>query len=75
MFIAERLDNNLSELTEKETKGRGGKREGAGRPTGSTKEPKKRIYVPCDIAEWLKKPESIVYLRHVMHTCQQSKRI
>ncbi len=34
-FIEERLNNNLSPLTEKETKGRGGKRQGAGRPKGS----------------------------------------
>lgn len=32
-FIKERLKDNLSRLTEKETKGKGGKREGAGRKT------------------------------------------
>lgn len=53
-FIEERLNNNLSPLTEKETTGRGGKRLGAGRPRGSVKEPKERIYLPEDIAQWIK---------------------
>jgi hypothetical protein len=53
-FVEERLKGNLSPLTEKETKGRGGKREGAGRPKGSVKEPKERLYLPVDIADWFK---------------------
>lgn len=53
-FIEERLNDNLNPLTEKETKGRGGKREGAGRPKGSVKEPKERLYLPVDIADWFK---------------------
>lgn len=67
-FIEERLNNNLSPLTEKKTTGRGGKREGAGRPIGSTKESKLRIYLPEDIANWIKlHPEFINQVRRLMH--------
>jgi hypothetical protein len=65
-FIKERLSNNLSLATEKKTKGRGGLREGAGRPKGSKKEPKKRVYLPKDIAEWISKPNSIPTVRQLM---------
>ncbi len=66
-FIEERLNHNLSPLTEKETKGRGGKREGAGRPVGSTKEHKSRIYLPDDVVNWFKQhPESIPQVRQLM---------
>lgn len=66
-FIEERLKDNLSPLTEKETKGRGGKREGAGRPTGSVKEPKERLYLPLDIAEWFKEyPTACQEVRKLM---------
>lgn len=34
-FIEERLKDNLSPMTEKKTKGRGGRRIGSGRPTAS----------------------------------------
>lgn len=65
-FIVERLNDNLNPLTEKETIRRGGKREGAGRPIGSKKEHKKRVYVPDDIADWLKYPASIPQVRQLM---------
>ena len=66
-FIKERLDSNLAEFVEKKAKGRGGKREGAGRPVGSKKEPKMRIYLPSDIALWIKNhPEAIVQFRGLM---------
>lgn len=39
-FITERLKDNLAPSVEKRTKGKGGKREGAGRPKGSKKEKK-----------------------------------
>src|ERR1700730_10053938 len=42
-FIEERLNDNLSPFTEKRTSGRGGKRDGSGRPKGTVKEPTKRI--------------------------------
>jgi len=66
-FITERLNDNLSPLTEKKTKGRGGCREGAGRPIGSFKEEKIRIYVPIDVANWLKHPGAIQQVREMMH--------
>lgn len=67
-FIEERLDRNLSPLTEKETKGRGGKRRGAGRPKGTKKEAKERIYLPKDIARWFHDyPPAIAQVRRVMH--------
>lgn len=49
-FIKQRLNHNLSTLTEKKTKGRGGKRQGAGRPKSSRKVKKTRIYVPKALA-------------------------
>lgn len=52
-FIKQRLNNNLAPSVEKRTKGRGGKRKGAGRPKGTKKEPKERIYLPTDIATWV----------------------
>ncbi len=51
-FIEERLKDNLAPHIEKATKGCGGKREGAGRPKGTKKEAKERVYLPMDIAEW-----------------------
>ncbi len=51
-FIAERLKDNLAPHIEKAVKGRGGKREGAGRPMGTKKEQKTRVYLPSDIAIW-----------------------
>lgn len=66
-FIKHRLDGKLSAINEKETKGKGGKREGAGRPKGSkSSAPTKQIRVPIDIAEWLKYPETITHLRSLM---------
>lgn len=65
-FIKHRLNENLNPLTEKETKGKGGKREGAGRPIGTTKEQKTRVYIPDDIAQWIKHPDSIQQVRKLM---------
>lgn len=66
-FIKQRLNDNLSPITEKETKGRGGKREGAGRPIGTSNEHKIRVYLPDDIALWFKKhPNSIDQIRQAM---------
>lgn len=62
-FIEERLNNNLNPITEKETKGKGGKREGAGRPVGSKKEHKSRIYIVDDLCDWLRLPQHIEVLR------------
>lgn len=66
-FINERLNDNLNPLTEKETTGRGGKREGAGRPVGSKKEVKTRVYLPTDIVSWFKHdPQAIELARKTM---------
>jgi len=66
-FIKHRLQNSLSPLMENKTQGHGGKRAGAGRPLGSKKEEKVRIYVPKDIASWLQFPETITHIRSLMH--------
>lgn len=66
-FIKQRLNDNLNPLTEKKTKGHGGKREGSGRPKGSLKEQKDRISLPKDIAVWFKMhPEAIELTRKTM---------
>lgn len=66
-FIEERLNENLNSITEKETKGKGGKREGAGRPFGTKKEQKTRVYLPTDIANLLKEPEVQMHIRGLIH--------
>jgi hypothetical protein len=62
-FIEERLNNNLAPHIEKATKGHGGRREGSGRPKGTKKEPRKRIYVATDVADWLETPGAIPKVR------------
>lgn len=64
-FILERLNENLNPLVEKETKGHGGKRMGAGRPTGTVGAPTRQIRVPIDLASWLKVPANIEVVRKV----------
>jgi hypothetical protein len=71
-FIKHRLQDRLSPLMEKKTKGRGGKREGAGRPIGS-KEEKVRIYLPKDIANLLKEPGVLTYLRGLIQACHHTR--
>ena len=65
-FIKHRLNDNLSARAEKMTKGRGGRREGAGRPKGTSKEDKKRVYLPRDIAEWIGECGSISQVRSLI---------
>ncbi|HEX2583164.1 MAG TPA: hypothetical protein VHL30_03515 [Chlamydiales bacterium] len=67
-FIKQRLNDNLAPSVEKSTKGRGGKREGAGRPKGTKKEPKERIYLPLDITNWVNKhpAEAILSIRQLI---------
>lgn len=66
-FIKHRLEGRLSPINEKETKGKGGYREGAGRPQGSkSSSPTKQIRVPPDIAEWLKYPGTIEHIRQLI---------
>ena len=69
-FIKHRLQNRLSPLMENKTKGHGGKRIGAGRPKGS-KEKKERIYVPEDIARFLKEPGALAHLREFVNFCHR----
>jgi hypothetical protein len=61
-FIQHRLEDTLSPLMENKTKGYGGKRIGAGRPK-KTEEEKIRVYLPKDIALWIKHPETISNIR------------
>ena len=69
-FIEERLNDNLSPLVAKKTKGRGGKRKGAGRPRGTKKEPTKRISLPRDVADWIDNPRSISSVRQLIAKCR-----
>lgn len=64
-FLLERLNGNLNPLVERETKGHGGKRIGAGRPRGTVKTPTKQIRVPSDIADWLKNSANIEVVRSI----------
>lgn len=74
-FIKHRLQDRLSPLMEKKTKGHGGRRVGAGRPQGSVKEEKVRIYVPKDIASWLRYPETIDHIRSLISAFPQERRV
>ncbi len=66
-FIAHRLEGRVSEINENETKGRGGYREGAGRPKGAKSAvPTKQVRVPIDIADWLKYPGTINHIREML---------
>lgn len=62
-LIEERLNDNVSPLTEKKIKGRGGNRIGAGRPLGTKKESTKRVSLPVDIADWITQPGMISHIR------------
>lgn len=68
-FINQRLDNNLASFVEKKTKGRGGYRPGAGRPKGTTLEPKLRVYLPEDVANWIRVPEHLLMVRNLVRKC------
>lgn len=48
-FIRQRLNDRLHPLMEKETKGHGGKRSGAGRPKGRNKPTTKTMRIPVDM--------------------------
>lgn len=66
-FIKQRLNENLNPLIASKTIGHGGKRLGAGRPKGSTKEEKERISLPKDVVRWFKKdPKAIDFARRRM---------
>jgi hypothetical protein len=57
-FIKQRLNHNLAPFIEKKTKGHGGKRIGSGRPKGTKKESKKRLYLPTDVVNWFQQHPS-----------------
>ena len=75
-FIKQRLDGKLNPLTEQKTTGHGGKRIGAGRPTGSTKEIRQRINLPIDLVNWYKNnPAAIELTRELMlHQTHESNK-
>jgi len=68
-FIKQRLNDNLSPITENKTKGHGGQRSGAGRPVGTKKEQTKRVSLPLDIADWITAPGTISHLRALGISC------
>lgn len=65
-FILHRLDDRLHPVMEAETRGRGGKRPGAGRPKGTKKSSTRVIRLPKDIANWMEKPGSIPQIRQLI---------
>jgi hypothetical protein len=71
-FIDERLKKNISPSVEIRTTGKGGKREGAGRPINPNKEKKVRTYLPEDIANLLKEPGVLMYLRGLIQACHHT---
>jgi predicted AAA+ superfamily ATPase len=60
------LHNNIWGSVEERTKGRGGKREGAGRPKGTKKPPTRRVSLPADVADWIERPSSIPQVREMI---------
>lgn len=60
-FIKHRLNDRLDPMVEKKTKGRGGKRPGAGRPRGTRKSPTKVIRLAAPIANWISTHEHDLY--------------
>lgn len=66
-FIKHRLQDRLSPLMEKKTKGHGGVRENVGRPKGSKKEEHVRMSLPKEIAAWLKTPGTLTHVREMLH--------
>ena len=65
-FIRHRLNDRLHPLMEKKTKGRGGKRPGAGRPKGTKKAPTKVVRLPADVANWVEKRSSYPQVRQLI---------
>lgn len=66
-YIKHRLQGRLALLMESKTKGHGGKRAGSGRPKKSKEEQKVRVYLPKDIAAWIKQPNVIQDIRHFVN--------
>lgn len=78
-FIKHRLDNHLDPILEKKTKGRGGRRPGAGRPKGIKKCPTRVIRLALPIANWISTHESeinaIISGEKVLVSSRKRKRI
>lgn len=59
-FVQSRLNGTLEPRVEARTKGRGGTRNGAGRPKGSTTAlPSKMVRLPIVVADWLKSGDNL----------------
>jgi len=61
-FLKHRLEGRLANHVEAKTHGKGGWRPGAGRPKGSTQEPKTRMYVPLPFADWIRKSKNLQWI-------------
>lgn len=66
------MQGKVDKLNEKKTKGKGGKREGAGRPINPNKEKKVRVYLPLDIANLLKEAGVLAHLRGLIKACHHT---
>ncbi|WP_373531766.1 hypothetical protein [Vampirovibrio sp.] len=65
-LIEARMSGELAPFVENLIKGRGGKRHGAGRPKGSHKGSKKRVYLPVEVADWLMDETHLAQVRNLM---------
>jgi len=70
-FIRHRLQGRLSPLMEKKTKGHGGRPEALDHHK-CIKEEKVRVYLPKDIADLLKEPGALMYLRGLIRVCHHT---
>lgn len=64
--INDRLNGKFSATLEKTWHGRGGKREGAGRPQGTKKAPTRVIRLPEDVAIWISDNFNLADVRKLM---------
>jgi hypothetical protein len=65
-FIEERLSGTLAPKSDETTPGRGGFRQGSGRPKGTKKEPKKRVYLPIEVADWILEDDHLSQVQRLM---------
>lgn len=63
-FLKDRLAGELADATEANTKGHGGRRDGAGRKKRDM--PTKSIRLPIDIATWLSEPSHVDQVRQLI---------
>lgn len=66
VFIEHRMKGKIGAVEEKQTKGKGGARPGAGRPKGTIKEPTKQVRLPIDIVTWISQPGIIDNIRQMI---------